>query len=60
MDHYALDLEELFEDHSVVCDLQGRKINFTNSKTLVSRPTVTRVTFDVPEYQELIKSKFFN
>ena len=41
------DLEVIF------CDLQGRKINyFTNSKTLVSRPTVTRVTFDLPECKE--------
>ena len=35
------------------CDLRGRKINIGNSKTLVgwlvSRPTVTRVTFDLPE-----------
>ena len=35
------------------CDLWGRKINFTNSETLVgwsvSRPTVPRVTFDLPE-----------
>ena len=33
------------------------KINFTNSKTLVgrsvSRPTVTRVTFDLPETKDL-------
>ena len=35
------------------CDLQGRKINFTNSQSLVgwsmSRPTVSRVTVDLPE-----------
>ena len=41
------------------CDLQGRKINFTNSKTLVgwsvSRPRVTQVTFDLPECQEPFK-----
>ena len=37
------------------CDLQGRKIDFTNSKTLVSRPTVTRVTFDLPECKEPVK-----
>ena len=35
------------------CELQGRKINFTNSKTLVLRPIVTRVTFDLPECEEL-------
>ena len=39
------------------CDLQGRKINFTNSETLAGwwmlRPTVTRVTFDLPECKEL-------
>ena len=38
------------------CDLQGRKINFTNLKTLVrrsvSRPSVTSVTFDLPECKE--------
>ena len=37
------------------CDLQGRKINFTNSKTLVgwsmSRSTVPRVAFHLPEYR---------
>ena len=37
----------------VCCDFEGRKINFANSKTLVgrsvSRPTVARVTFDLPE-----------
>ena len=32
----------------VCCDLFGRKINFTNSKTLVSRPTETRVTRPPP------------
>ena len=45
----------------VVCDLQGRKINFTDWKTLVgwlvgwlvSRPTVTRVTLDLPEFHNL-------
>ena len=26
--------------HIINCDLQGRKIHFSNSKTLVSRPTV--------------------
>ena len=31
----------------------ARLINFTNSKTLVSRPTVTRVIFDLPECKEL-------
>ena len=33
---------------------QGRKINFTNSKKLwwASRPTVTRVSFDLPECKE--------
>ena len=40
---------------SLNCDLWGRKINFTNSKTLVgwwvSRPTVTRVTLDWPEWK---------
>ena len=41
------------------CDLQGRKINFINSETLVgwcrrfSRPIVTRVNFDLPECKEL-------
>ena len=39
------------------CDLSGRKINFTNSKTLVSRATVTRVTFDLPECKEHQKRK---
>ena len=34
------------------CDLQGRKINFTNSKPLVSRPTVLSITFDLPECKE--------
>ena len=28
----------------IYCDLEGRKINFPNSKTLVSRPTEKRVT----------------
>ena len=41
----------------IVCDLQGRRMNFTNSKTLVgwsvSRPTVTRVASDLPERKEL-------
>ena len=43
------------------CDLQGRKINFTNLKTLVrrslSRPSVTRVTFDLPECKEPLKKQ---
>ena len=43
------------------CDFLGRKINFTNSKTLVgwcmSRPTVTRVTFDLSECKEPLKTK---
>ena len=41
----------------IVATFQGRKINFTKSKTLVgwsmSRPTVTRVTSDLPECEEL-------
>ena len=43
------------------CDLQGRNIYFTNSETLVgvavSRPTVTRVTFDLSERKESQKMK---
>ena len=39
-------------------DLWVRKTNFTNSKTLVSRPTVTHVTFDLPESKEPIKIPF--
>ena len=34
------------------CDLQGRKTNFTNSKPLVSQPTVLSITFDLPECKE--------
>ena len=39
------------------CDFWGRKINITNSKTLVSRPTVTRVTFDLHECEEPLKNE---
>ena len=42
------------------CVFQGRKINFTNSKTLVGRChalTVPRVIFDLPEFEELKQSK---
>ena len=46
-------------DHTVIAT--GRKINFTNSKTLVgwwmSRPIVPRVTFDLPECKEVQKRK---
>ena len=51
----------LVDGGTYFCDLQGGKVNFTNSKTLVgwlvSRPTVTRVTLDLPECQELINLK---
>ena len=43
----------LANSYTFCCDLQGRRINFTNSKTLVSRPTVTRV--DLPECKEPLK-----
>ena len=43
------------------CDIQGRKINITNSKTLVgwwmSRLTITRVTSDLPECKEPFETK---
>ena len=43
------------------CDLQGRKINLTNSKNLVGWlvdvATVPRVTFDLPECKEPSKKK---
>ena len=46
---------------SFCCDLQSRKINFTNSKNfgwLVDvGPTVRRVTFDLPECKELKDKK---
>ena len=43
----------------VDCGLHGRKINFTNSKTLVgvATPTATRVTFDLPDCENLQKTK---
>ena len=45
------------------CDFQGRKINFAISRPLVdvavvSRPTVTRVTFDLPECREPLFKKW--
>ena len=42
------------EREEVCCDLWGHKKNFTDSNTLVSRPTVTRVTFDLPRCKELL------
>ena len=50
-------LHDLDKDEAAIsCDLYGREIHFTNSKTLVgwsmSRPTVTRVAFDLPECNE--------
>ena len=50
-------LHDLDKDEAAIsCDLYGREIHFTNSKTLVgwsmSRPTVTRVAFDLPECKE--------
>ena len=48
------------QQHIICCDLQNRKIYFKKSKTLVgrsvSRPTVTRVTFDLPECKEALKT----
>ena len=31
------------------------RLTLQNSKTLVTRPTVTRVTFDLPEFKEMQK-----
>ena len=45
---------------AVGCDLQGRNIHFTNSKTFdwsVSRPTVTRVTRPAPLLTKKIEKK---
>ena len=48
--------------HPFFCDLQGRKINKTNSEILVgwwmSRRTVTRVTSDLPECREPSKNNY--
>ena len=43
----------------VDCDLQGRKIIFTNSKTLVSRPTETPASRCPPPKEEESKNFFF-
>ena len=51
--HFKLSSAVASQVMSLVRSLLGhfgcRKINFINSKTLVSRPTVTRVTTDLPE-----------
>ena len=43
------------------CDLEGRKINSTNSKTLVvclvSRPSAVLATFDLPECIEPLEKE---